>query len=76
MRKLRRLSREAHLKEPVGERSIAIREFIQWWYIVRWDMAVTKTETLEQVLTLLSLYPKEHAEIGELKKGWLSGSNG
>jgi hypothetical protein len=60
--------REAHLKEPVGEGKIAIREFIQWWYIVQWDMALTKAETLEQALTVLSSYPKTYVEIGELTK--------
>lgn len=75
----REAEREAHLKEPVGERKIAIREFMQWWYIVQWDMAVTKkASTLKQAQKLLSSYPEEVVEIGKLKEllvKWKRGLN-
>lgn len=55
--------REAYLK-PVGEGKTAIREFIQWWWIDKWDENVKTSNALGE---MDKRYPSEYQR-GDLTK--------
>jgi hypothetical protein len=73
---LREADREAYMKNPSGCCALAIREFMQWWWIVQWDGTVEgKAKSIDGAL---KLYPKSSGDLKELTHelaNWKNGFN-
>lgn len=72
-KKCKDAEREAHLTEPVGQGKTAIREFIQWWWIDRWDKKIAGStanlnDSLEQYPDLTREVKDLYARLRDWKK--------